>query len=37
LSSFISDCGFPAIRYPESLRTLRLARNFFVCKCSVLQ
>ena len=24
LSRFISGCGFPAINYPESLRTLRL-------------
>jgi hypothetical protein len=28
LSSFISGCGFPAISYLESLRTLRLGGNF---------
>jgi len=36
LSSFISGCGLSAISYLESLRILRLARNLFVYKCSVL-
>jgi hypothetical protein len=37
LSSFISGCGFPAIGFLESFLTLRLAREFFVCKCGALK